>query len=169
MSEEWKKDRIGSAIRGENPMVIATLKSGFAVIGDTQFLPGYCVLLPNRNVNSLNNLSLNERRDFLIDMSLMGDAILTVCNPRRINYEILGNTDVFLHAHIFPRYEWEEEERKKRPVWDYPKNNWTDEDKQFFNIKDGEKLKENLKIEIEKLILFRLKRRLRIDDFYCTL
>ena len=113
MSEEWKKDRIGSAIRGENPMVIATLKSGFAVIGDTQFLPGYCVLLPNRNVNSLNNLSLNERRDFLIDMSLIGDAILTVCNPRRINYEILGNTDVFLHAHIFPRYEWEEEERKK--------------------------------------------------------
>lgn len=106
MSEEWKKDRIGSAIRGENPMVIATLKSGFAVIGDTQFLPGYCVLLPNRNVNSLNNLSLNERRDFLIDMSLIGDAILTVCNPRRINYEILGNTDVFLHAHIFPRYEW---------------------------------------------------------------
>ena len=57
----------------------------------------------------------------------------------------------FLHAHIFPRYEWEEEKRKKRPVWDYPKNNWNDEDKQFFNIKDGEKLKETLKIEIERL------------------
>lgn len=43
--DDWKKDRIGSALRGENPTVIARMKTGFAVIGDTQFLPGYCLLL----------------------------------------------------------------------------------------------------------------------------
>jgi hypothetical protein len=42
---DWRRDRIGSALRGENPMVLAKMKSGFAVIGDTQFLPGYCLLL----------------------------------------------------------------------------------------------------------------------------
>lgn len=28
--ENWKEDRIGSAINGENPMVLARMKSGFA-------------------------------------------------------------------------------------------------------------------------------------------
>lgn len=34
MSADWRRDRIGSAERGENPMVLARLRSGFAVIGD---------------------------------------------------------------------------------------------------------------------------------------
>lgn len=42
---EWKNDRIGSVLKGENPTVITRMRSGFAVLGDTQFLPGYCLLL----------------------------------------------------------------------------------------------------------------------------
>ena len=45
VNDNWKKDRIASAHRGENPMVLAKLNSGFAVIGDAQFLPGYSLLL----------------------------------------------------------------------------------------------------------------------------
>lgn len=37
INDNWKNDRIASAHRGENPMVLAKLKSGFAVIGDTHF------------------------------------------------------------------------------------------------------------------------------------
>lgn len=101
------------------------MKSGFAVIGDAQFLPGYCLLLAYPRVGSLNDLSLEERADFLLDMSIIGDAIQSVCGPERINYEILGNTDAFLHAHVFPRYSWEEESRRKSPVWLYPKEDWS--------------------------------------------
>jgi hypothetical protein len=36
-----------------------------------------------------------------------------------MNYEILGNTDAYLHAHLFQRYEWEQPERIGRPVWLY--------------------------------------------------
>lgn len=151
INEEWKKDRIGSAINGTNPTIITKMKSGYAVIGDTQFLPGYCVLLPNKKVNSLNELSFEERKKFLADMTIVGDAISFVCNPKRINYEILGNSDEFLHAHIFPRYYWENE-KVKRPVWLYPRNNWTDLDKQFFNMKDGKLLKRQLKEKIEELM-----------------
>lgn len=100
-------------------MVLTKMRSGFAVIGDTQFLPGYCVLLPSVKVNSLNELDFKQRSEYLLDMSLIGDAIQAVCNPRRVNYSIYGNTDVYLHAHIFPRYDWEPEERIPKPVWLY--------------------------------------------------
>ena len=44
---------------------------------------------------------------------------------RRINYEILGNADQYLHAHVFPRYDWEPEELLLGPVWRYPPDRWT--------------------------------------------
>lgn len=119
VSEEWKKDRFGAIERGENPMVLAKMKSGFAVIGDTQFLPGYCVLLAYPKVNSLNDLTIKQRNEYLLDMSLIGDTIQSICSPRRVNYSIYGNSDAFLHAHIFPRYEWEPEDKKPYPVWQY--------------------------------------------------
>lgn len=148
---DWKNDRIGSALKGENPTVIAKMKSGFAVIGDPQFLPGYCVLLGYPKVTSLNDLNIAQRKDFLIDMSLIGDAIDHVCNPIRVNYDILGNTDNFLHAHVFPRYEWEEEERRKYPVWLYPKENWTI-DKYQFNEENYGELKTQLSMKLHELM-----------------
>ncbi|WP_228504433.1 hypothetical protein [Curtobacterium sp. VKM Ac-1395] len=32
--ENWRRDRIGSALRGENPTVLRRLTASFAVIGD---------------------------------------------------------------------------------------------------------------------------------------
>jgi len=124
----WRNNRILSAINGTNPMLIKELRGGNVVFGDVQFLPGYCVLLPKKEVNSLNDLSLEERTEYLKDMSILGDAIINACSPLRINYDILGNTDKFLHAHVFPRYEWEKEERRKMPVWLYDQSNWFDKE-----------------------------------------
>jgi diadenosine tetraphosphate (Ap4A) HIT family hydrolase len=127
--EGWRNDRIGAAEHGVNPMVIARMQSGFAVIGDTQFLPGYCMLLASPQVDRLSDLPLGARGRFLLDMSLLGEAIERACRPdglQRINYEILGNTDAYLHAHLFPRYRWEPSERAGGPVWLYPRDRWTD-------------------------------------------
>ena len=135
---EWYENRILSAINGTNPMLIKELKGGYAVFGDVQFLPGYCVLLPKKEVNSLNVLSLEEREQFLSDMSILGDAIIQSCTPIRVNYDILGNTDNFLHAHVFPRYEWESEERKKMPVWLYDSSNWHNKETSYNPIKHDE-------------------------------
>ena len=118
--DNWKSDRIASAADGSNPTVIVKMKSGFAVLGDSQMLPGYCILLAYPKVSCLNDLSMEQRADFLLDMSLLGDAILDVCKPIKVNYEILINSTDFLHAHVFPRYEWEPEERRTMPVWLYP-------------------------------------------------
>ena len=104
---------------GANDKVICRLSSGWAVIGDVQFLSGYCLLLPDPVVSSLNDLSEPARARFLCDMAMIGDAVLKVTNARRINYEILGNSEPELHAHIFPRYENEAAERRRMPVWFY--------------------------------------------------
>lgn len=122
---EWYDNRIASAIKGTNPMVMVAMSGGFATFGDVQFLPGYSVLLPKRNVASLNDLSLTERVAFLADMTLLGDALLAVTNAQRINYDILGNTDNFLHAHVFPRYGTESPERLQKPVWLYSPDHWS--------------------------------------------
>ena len=112
-------DRVEQAKAGNNPKVICRMKSGWAVIGDVQFLPGYCLLLPDPVVPSLNHLNDEERASFLCDMATIGDAILEVTGAARINYEILGNTEPELHAHIFPRYLHEPVEKRSKPVWFY--------------------------------------------------
>ncbi|MFF7231330.1 diadenosine tetraphosphate (Ap4A) HIT family hydrolase [Streptomyces sp. 2333.5] len=133
MTEDWQKDRIGSALRGENPTVLRRLEAGFAVVGDVQFLPGYSVLLADDPaVQRLSELSRSKRLAFLADMDRLGEAVEHACNRldpafRRVNLEILGNTDSFLHAHVWPRFEWEPTELVSKPVWLYPRERWSDE------------------------------------------
>jgi len=127
---DWREDRIGSAARGENPTVFSELQSGYAVIGDVQFLPGYCVLLgKDRTATALAQMPRRERVQFLGDVDLLATAVERACRAadpafRRVNIDILGNADAFVHAHIWPRYEREAAELVRRPVWLYDPENW---------------------------------------------
>jgi diadenosine tetraphosphate (Ap4A) HIT family hydrolase len=112
-------DRVELARRGANDAVICRLPSGWAVLGDVQPLPGYCLLLADPVVPSLNDLGDPRRAEFLRDMARLGDAILQVTSAERINYEILGNSEPELHAHVFPRYATEPPERRRLPAWFY--------------------------------------------------
>ncbi len=60
-----------------------------------------------------------QRRQFLYEMSVVGDVVLEVSGALRINYEMIGNVEPALHAHIFPRFEDEPEELRLKPVWFY--------------------------------------------------
>ncbi len=113
MTSDFRLDRVGAALAGTNPTVLRRLRAGFAVIGDVQHLPGYCVLITDTpGADQLTDLSTEGQQLFLEDMALLGQAVSTVCRRRdpafrRINLEIQGNTDAFLHAHVTPRYLWE--------------------------------------------------------------
>ncbi len=109
--------RVVMAQQGVNPTVICHMSSGWAVFGDTQISPGYSILLSDPVVPDLNALSLEDRATFLRDMSIIGDALLEVTDASLINYEILGNTERALHAHIVPRYADEPDEKRRRPIW----------------------------------------------------
>ncbi|MDR2862727.1 MAG: hypothetical protein LBV54_02445 [Puniceicoccales bacterium] len=113
------EERVAAAHAGENPKVLCRMRSGWAVIGDVQFLRGYCLLLSDPVVPDLNALTEEKRLTFLSDMAIIGDVLLSVTQASRINYEILGNSEPELHAHIFPRYAEEPEEKRRMPVWFY--------------------------------------------------
>ena len=116
--------RVAEANQGTNPKVIARMKSGWAVLGDSQFLKGYCLLLPDPVVAHLNDFADEHRLQFLDDMAALGDAVLAVTNAVRIIYEMLGNLEPALHAHLFPRYDNEPEDLRTKAVWLYPPSAW---------------------------------------------
>lgn len=129
---DWRADRVRSALDGRNPTVLAELDAAYAVIGDVQFLPGYSLALTKvPGVDRLSDLPRAERLRYLADVDLLADAVETVCRRRdpayrRLNVEILGNTDAFLHCHIWPRYDWEPRDVVGRPVWHYDAARWRD-------------------------------------------
>ena len=112
-------ERVALAQRGQNPTLIGRMASGWVVLGDSQLPRGYCLLLPDPVVASINELQGGARAAFLADMVAIGDALLAVTGAYRINYEIQGNGDPALHAHIFARYATEAPERRRGPVWMY--------------------------------------------------
>lgn len=114
-------ERILKARAGTNPAVICRVSSGWATLCDMQFLRGYTVLLADPVVASINALDYPKRAEYLCDMALIGDALLEVTGAYRINYEIMGNSDPFLHAHIVPRYMAEPEKFRHGLPWSYPK------------------------------------------------
>ncbi|UQA91869.1 HIT family protein [Streptomyces halobius] len=155
MTDDWRKDRIGSALRGENPAVLRRLEAGFAVIGDVQFLPGYAVLLvDDPAVRRLSELPKNKRAAFLSDMDRLGEAVERACKRldpafRRVNLEILGNADAFLHAHVWPRFAWEPPDLVRLPVWLYPHERWSDE--QYALGPQHNALREAIGAELDRL------------------
>ncbi len=91
-------------------------------MGATQILPGYCLLYPDPVVPHLNALDEDGRAQFLHDMARVGDALLATTAAVRVNYEMLGNLEPALHAHIVPRYADEPDALRTKPVWSY---DWT--------------------------------------------
>ncbi|AXI64433.1 hypothetical protein DLD99_11885 [Pseudomonas kribbensis] len=68
-------------------------------------------------VPSLNDLDVEARVTYLLDMAHIGDAVLQATGAVRMNYEILCNSEPEPHCHLFPRYATEQEEKRKMPAW----------------------------------------------------
>jgi len=109
--------QVEAARRGELARAIARMASGWAVLGDPQITRGYCLLLPDPVVADLNALAGAAREQFLRDMASLGDAVLATTGAERINYEILGNVEPALHAHVIPRHASESPDLRRKAVW----------------------------------------------------
>jgi catechol 2,3-dioxygenase-like lactoylglutathione lyase family enzyme/diadenosine tetraphosphate (Ap4A) HIT family hydrolase len=109
--------RVDALRKGADPTFIARLASGWAVMGDPQLLPGYCLLLPDPVVGHLNELGGGGRSRFLADVAALGDAVLAATGALRINYAVFGNLEPALHAHVIPRYANEPEAQRALQPW----------------------------------------------------
>ena len=102
---------------GRHSAAVAKLPAGWVIMGERQVLSGYCLLLPDPVVPDLNALSTAGRSQFLLDMALVGDALMELTAALRINYAIYGNVEPALHAHIFPRGAQEPEATRTAQPW----------------------------------------------------
>jgi len=111
--------RVEACRAGTDPTCIARLDSGWAVMGDPQVLPGYCLLLPDPVVPHLNAMQPAAQAAFLADMARLGDAVLARTGAVRINYALFGNVEPALHAHVFPRLANEPPGHREAHPWSY--------------------------------------------------
>lgn len=111
--------RLVEACRGGSDLVIARMRSGWAVMGERQVLAGYSLLLPDPVVPHLNALAPDARDTFMSDLGRLGEAVLAATSAVRINYAIFGNLEPALHAHVHPRYVHEPPAMRTNNPWAY--------------------------------------------------
>lgn len=111
--------RVEALRAGSDPALVSRAASGWIVLGETQVLTGYSLLLPDPVVPHLNALGTGRRAQFLADMATLGDALLEATGAVRINYALFGNLEPALHAHVFPRYADEPTALRTQQPWAY--------------------------------------------------
>jgi diadenosine tetraphosphate (Ap4A) HIT family hydrolase len=110
------RERIERARSNADASLVCRMPSGWLILADAQPVEGYCILMSDPIVTSLNELKGEARGQYLADTVRVGDALLSVTNSHRINYETWGNIDPSLHTHIVPRYMSEPEELRRQPL-----------------------------------------------------
>lgn len=120
-------EQLAACREGAHPGLIARVASGFVILFEQQYLPGYCVLIADPLVGALNDLDAARRVMFLEDLAALGDAIPRALGAagidrpfRRMNYAMLGNVDPTLHAHAMPRFEDEPAGLRDKAYWAFP-------------------------------------------------
>ena len=99
----------------DNPYLIAELETGYAVLADNQHIPGYTIFVSKTCAPELHVLPPPLRSRFLEEMALVAEATFRAFAPRKLNYELLGNSVSHLHWHLFPRYA--DDPNPAWPVW----------------------------------------------------
>ena len=88
----------------QNPYLIAELSTGYAVLADNKHYPGYTIFVAKQCVPELHDLAPDVRSRFLQEMAQVAEAVFRAFQPRKLNYELLGNSVTHLHWHLVPRY-----------------------------------------------------------------
>ena len=111
---EWRE--------GPNPevpggLLVADLPTSVAVLSADQYYRGYTIVVAKTHATELFELADEEGAAFVDDMRRVARAVAEAFAPRKMNYELLGNTVPHLHWHVVPRYAWDE--NPKRPIWEH--------------------------------------------------
>ncbi|MGH7266166.1 MAG: HIT family protein [Candidatus Rokuibacteriota bacterium] len=119
---------VASPASGETLRKIEDLPASVAVLGADQFYRGYAVVIARSHATELFQLPDADGVQYYRDMLRVARAIAHAFGPRKLNYELLGNTVAHLHWHLFPRYA--DDPNPARPVWEHahPPRRPTDEE-----------------------------------------
>ena len=100
--------------------MVAELPSGLVHLQNDADYKGYCILIFRRHAVEIHELTEDERRQWIEDISAIGRVITDRCRPAKLNVTMLGNMVPHLHCHIIPRYstdpDWGRPPAYKRPA-----------------------------------------------------
>lgn len=88
----------------EHLLFIGALPSTYLYLTKNQFVKGYCVLIANRHVIEPFEMTRSERAAYFDDLAVVGQALSTLFEADKMNYNVLGNVVPHLHTHVLPRY-----------------------------------------------------------------
>jgi diadenosine tetraphosphate (Ap4A) HIT family hydrolase len=89
---------------GGRPLnVLVELSASWVTADPRACLPGYVCVMSRRHVEE--PYSLDDRGAWWAECMLVARALSTELRPKKMNYEIHGNTIPHLHMHLFPRFE----------------------------------------------------------------
>jgi diadenosine tetraphosphate (Ap4A) HIT family hydrolase len=97
---------------------IRDFSASVAVLAPDQFYRGYTLVIARTHARELYELPDAESTRYYQEMLAVARAIGTACAPRKMNYELLGNTVPHLHWHLFPRHA--DDPNPARPTWEHP-------------------------------------------------
>lgn len=148
-------DRIEMIKNGDNPYFVKELKTGYVVIGDNQHFYGYTLFLyKNHDCTELYAMDMNERLEFMKEMTIAAQAAANAFGCDKMNYELLGMGDAHLHWHLYPRRGGDIGKYGNNgigPVWWYPMEKMYADDNRP-SRPELEQMKEKLRAELEKLL-----------------
>jgi diadenosine tetraphosphate (Ap4A) HIT family hydrolase len=95
---------------------VKDLPASIALLAPDQYYRGYTLVVSKTHATELYELPEEESIQYFTDMLRVARAIASAFQPRKMNYEVLGNTVAHLHWHLFPRYD--SDPSPKRPTWE---------------------------------------------------
>lgn len=90
--------------RGRPLDVLVEFPETWMTGGEQAPLPGYACVVSKHHVVEPFELADAESAAFWADAMLAARALDGLFNPKKMNYEIHGNTIPHLHLHLFPRF-----------------------------------------------------------------
>ena len=87
-----------------DPAFLAELKESYAVLADAQGYVGWCTLILKEHAEHLHGLPTERQASLFEDVARVAAAVRKVFQPKRLNYECLGNVTPHVHWHVIPRY-----------------------------------------------------------------
>lgn len=103
-----------------DPFFIAELEQTAVFLHEHQRYEGWCVLYLKEHAAHLADLSLDRQASIFREVARVAAAIRAAMNPRRINYECLGNQLSHVHWHLIPRYTTPIDPDPTETVWVRP-------------------------------------------------
>lgn len=95
--------------------LVGQFQHSVALLGPWQYFTGYCILVSRQHATELFELSEKVHRGFLNETTQLAHALYAEFQPRKMNYELLGNQIPHLHWHLIPRYASDPDHLK--PAW----------------------------------------------------